>query len=252
VSAPKPDDKEVKQQMANINFVPDDYVQNNESRRTNLMYLILFAVLMIALCGSFMTIKIRQRACGIKEKLVNTKMVQIQEAIKKFEELQTKRGAMMRTALTTSELLEPVPRSVLLASLTNNLPQGVSLLRLGLVQKESRQPAPTMSTSKYKAKQAQKAAAEAAKVSQEKLLETHIDIEGIAPSDLQVAAYIERLSNSSLLENVALVESKEHKVEDSTTSRQFKLTAMLRKEIHLTRNDVKAIRDEAENTIWNF
>ncbi len=237
--------------MANINFVPDDYVQNNESRRTNLMYLILFAVVMIALCSSFMTIKIRQRTCGIKEKLVNTKMIQIQEAIEKFEELQTKRGAMMRTALTTSELLEPVPRSVLLASLTNNLPQGVSLLKLGLVQKESRQPTSTVSTSNYKAKQAKKAAAEA-KVSQEKQLETHIDIEGMAPSDLQVAAYIERLSNSSLLENVALVESKEHKVEDSTTFRQFKLTAMLRKEIHLTRDDVKAIRDEAENTIWNF
>lgn len=68
--------------MVNINFVPDDYVQNNESRRTNLMYLVLFGVVMIALCSSFMTIKIRQRACGIKEKLVTTKMSQIQEAIK--------------------------------------------------------------------------------------------------------------------------------------------------------------------------
>jgi len=238
--------------MANINFVPDDYVQNNESRRTNLMYLVLFGVVMIALCSSFMTIKIRQRACGIKEKLVTTKMSQIQEAIKQFEELQSKRGAMMRTALTTAELLEPVPRSVLLASLTNNLPQGVSLLKVSLVQKEPRQTSHVAPTSKYQAAQAKKAAAAKDKVSREKLLETHIDIEGIAPSDLQVAAYIERLSNSSLLDNVALVESKEHKVEDSTTLRQFKLMAMLRKDVHLTKEDVKRIRDRAENTIWNF
>jgi hypothetical protein len=35
-----------------------------------------------------------------------------------------------------------------------------------------------------------------------------MDIEGIAPSDLQVAAYIEHLGNSVLLDDVALVESK--------------------------------------------
>jgi Tfp pilus assembly protein PilN len=238
--------------MANINFVPDDYVQNNISRRTNLMYLVLFAVVMIALCGSFMTIKIRQRACSIKEKLVTTKMAKIQETIKQFEELQAKRGAMMRTALTTAELLEPVPRSVLLASLTNNLPQGVSLLKLSLVQKESRQTGQVTPSSKYQAAQAKKTAAVEEKISQEKLLETHIDIEGMAPSDLQVAAYIERLSNSSLLDNVALVESKEHKIEDSTTFRRFKLMAMLRRDVHLTREDVKRIRDGVENKLWNF
>lgn len=196
-----------------------------------------------------MTIKIRQRACRVKEKLVNTKMTEIQKAIKQFEELQAKRGAMMRTALTTAELLEPVPRSVLLASLTNNLPSGVSLLKLNLLQKVPKQSSQAAPSSKYQAAQAKKESAE--KVSQEKLIETHIDIEGMAPSDLQVAAYIERLTNSSLLDNVALVESKEHKIEDSTF-RRFKLTAMLGKDVHLTREDVKKIRDGAENTLWNF
>ncbi|MBC8468087.1 MAG: PilN domain-containing protein [Planctomycetes bacterium] len=238
--------------MANINFVPDDYVQNTESSRTNLLYFVLFGVVMIALCGSFMTIKIRQRACGVKEQLVNTKMTKIQEAIKKFEELQTKRGEMMRTALTTSQLIEPVPRSVLLASLTNNLPQGVSLLKLGLLQKESGRSLQSAPTSKYQSKQGQKDAANAQQISQESLLDTHIDIEGVAPSDLQVAEYIGRLGNSSLLDNVALVESKEHEVKDSNTFRRFKLTAMLKKEVHLTREDVKNIRDEAENAMWNF
>jgi len=237
--------------MANINFVPDDYVQNTESSRTNLLYLVLFGVVMIALCGSFMTIKIRQRACGVKEQLVNTKMTKIQEAIKKFEELQTKRGEMMRTALTTSQLIEPVPRSVLLASLTNNLPQGVSLLKLGLLQKESARGLKSAPTSKYQSKQAKKAA-NAQQLSQERLLETHIDIEGVAPTDLQVAEYIGRLGNSTLLNNVSLVESKEHDVNDGTAFRRFKLTAMLKKEVHLTRDDVKSIREEAESAMWNF
>jgi Tfp pilus assembly protein PilN len=238
--------------MANINFVPDDYVQNTESSRTNVLYLVLFGVVMIALVGSFMTIKIRQRACGIKEKLVNTKMDKIQQAIKQFEELQTKRGEMMRTALTTSGLIEPVPRSVLLASLTNNLPQGVSLISLGVIQKEPVQNPKAAQTSKYQAKQAQKTDTDNSVAAQEKMLDTNIDIEGMAPSDLEVAEYIKRLSNSSLLTNVALVESKEHKVDDGTIYRRFKLTAMLQKEVNLTLDDVKKIREEAESAMWNF
>ena len=48
--------------MPNINFVPDDYVQSNESRRANLMCLVLLSVVMAGLGGSFVTIKIRQGA----------------------------------------------------------------------------------------------------------------------------------------------------------------------------------------------
>ncbi len=238
--------------MVNINFVPDDYIRNNESRKTNLMYLILLVVVMTALGGSFITIKIRQHACVSKEKLVNSRMVKMQEAIKKFDELQIKKRAMMKTALTTAELLEPVPRSVLLASLTNNLPPGVSLVNLNLLQKEPKQKQSNqvVATSKYQATQAGVKAAQA-KLSPEQLLETHIEIEGMAPSDLQVASYIKRLSNSSLLDNVALVESKEQKIEDSTF-RQFKLTAILQNDVHLTKEDVETIRNKAESTVWNF
>lgn len=238
--------------MVNINFVPDDYIHNNESRRTNLMYLILLVVVMTALGGSFITIQIRQRACNAKEQLVNSRMAKMQEAIKQFDELQGKKREMMKTALTTAELLEPVPRSILLASLTNNLPPGVSLINLNMLQKEPKlqQNNQVVATSKYQATQTEKKAVRS-KLSPEQLLETHIEIEGVAPSDLQVASYIERLSNSNLMDNVALVESKELKVEDSTF-RQFKLTAMLTNDVHLTKNDVETIRNRAEGTVWNF
>ena len=57
--------------MVNINFVPDDYVQSSESRKTNLIYLVLFLVIMVILGGTFMVIKVRQKAIGAKEKIVN-------------------------------------------------------------------------------------------------------------------------------------------------------------------------------------
>ena len=233
--------------MININFVPDDYVQSHESRRTNLMYLVLLMIVMMALGGSFMIIKIRQRTCNAKEIVINARLDKIQENIQQFEDLQIRRKAMMKTALTTTELLEPVPRSVVLASLTNNLPPGVSLLKLHVIQNESN-PISQAATNKYEATHAKRAATQS-NVPQENSLETQIDIGGVAPSDLQVAAYIERLSNSRLLDNVALVESKEHKTDDGTF-RQFKLSAKLRKNVHLSKKDIDEIRIKVKDTAW--
>ena len=73
------------------------------------------------------------------------------EAIKQFELLQSRRKEMMKTALMTAELLEPLPRSIVLASLTNELPAGTSLMEVKFNQKE---PAGKTSTSAYQAKKA--------------------------------------------------------------------------------------------------
>ncbi len=235
--------------MVNINFVPDDYVQNNESRKMNLIYIVLLLAVLVALGGSFVTIKIRQRACTVKENLVNQRMAQTQETMKQLEELQTKRKEMMKTALTTAELLEPVPRSILLAALTNNLPSGVSLMDLNFMQKEPKNTVQS-SVSKFQATQTGTKDSQE-RLSMEQLLETNINIEGVATSDLQVAEYIKKLSVSNLLDNVALVESKEYKVEE-TAFRRFKLTAMLKKDVHLSKEDVEDIRGKAEGTVWNF
>jgi hypothetical protein len=186
-------------------------------------------------------------------------MLKKQDDIKKVDALQAKSKAMMKTALTTAELLEPLPRSVLLASLTNSLPVGVSLVQLNLVQKESKQlrAAVEANTKFDKASQAQQSQKDAKasegenKISPEKLLETQIDIEGLAASDLQVAAYIERLNSSILLENVALVESKEQKIDD-VTFRQFKLTAMLKKDVHLTKEDVDKMKIAGDQAARSF
>jgi len=150
-----------------------------------------------------------------------------------------------------------------LASLTNNLPIGTSLLQLNLVQKEPKLTKPVAQPNKYQASQARKAASTQPE-SREKLLETHIDIEGIAQNDLQVASYIERLNNSDILDNVALVESKEYNINrgvrrntdtfgaQGARFRQFKLTAMLKKGINLTKEDISRVRGRYEKSVYNF
>ena len=235
--------------MININFVPEDYVRNNESKRMNLIYIFLFVVVMVALSGSFFTIKYRKKILNDREKVVDNELAQRKEEIKKVQQLQDRRNQMWGRALITAELIEPVSRSLLLASLTNNLPNGVSLLKLNLIQKESNGPSRvggSTAATKYESLKGKETGAKASDETQslERGLQTHIDIEGIAPSDLEVASYIERLGNSMLITNVALVESREFEAKNSKSKssnkfRHFKLTAMLNNNVELTSEDIK-------------
>jgi Tfp pilus assembly protein PilN len=227
--------------MANIDFVPDDYMQHRDSSRSNFLYLILFAAVMGAIGVTFSIIKIRQKAAEAELLLVNSKLGQAGKQVAQLEELKTKSKAMMKTMMMTSELLEPVPKSVILACLTNNLPGGVSLLKLNMVEKEVKAPSGgSAASSQYEA-----ASAAAGSVVNEKVIETRLSIEGIAPSDIEVAIYISRLDGSILLDEVALVESKEHKI-DKVKFREFKLSAILKRGILLTKKDVAEIRQRRE------
>jgi hypothetical protein len=120
-----------------------------------------------------------------------------------------------------------------------------------MVQKEPRKNSNSSKSSKYKAARAENSEDET-KLSPEQMLETHISIGGMAPTDLQVASYIERLTSSNLLDDVALVESKEFVTNDNSTFRKFKLTAMLKRNVHLTKADVDNIKGKAQESIWNF
>ena len=228
--------------MVNIDFVPDDYIQERESSKANFLYLVLLGSLLGAIVVTFSIIKIRQTAVGAELRAVSLKMTAAKEQIRQLEELQGKRKEMMKTALMTAELLEPVPRSVLLACLTNNMPAGVSLLELKLVQRQRSAQANTV-----KKGGDYKSAKEAAALDDDSLLfkeshaDTEIQIEGIAPRDIEVAGYIARLSGADLLSNVSLVESKEHEI-DGINFREFKLKTMLSQDIELTKEDVENIR----------
>jgi len=230
--------------MVNIDFVPEEYVQQRQCCKANVMYLVLFTALMTAIVITFLVIKVRQKNIEAKLLFLNSNMVKAHEQFKQLEELQSKRKTMMKNLVMTAELLEPVPRSVILASLTNNLPSGVSLLSLKLEQKERKPDARTASASQYE----QKANAAKTEVSKEQLIDTHIEIEGVAPSDIEVASYIARLSESILLDRVALVESREYEIEEAKF-RRFELKAMLKRDILLTKEEIVGIRLNRQGTM---
>ncbi|MBN2512334.1 MAG: PilN domain-containing protein [Sedimentisphaerales bacterium] len=246
--------------MATINFVPNDYIQQRQSSRANLMYLTLLAALLGGIGVTFSVIKMRQSVVGRELAAINAKMMEAKEQITQLEELKTKGKTMMKSMVMTAELLEPIPRSVVLACLTNNMPSGVSLLEMQLVEKENKvlatpaaKPAAAAAPAKPGAKttQYQSAAAKnqkAAAPETKTVLQSNLEIEGIAPSDIEVASFIASLSGSILLDSVELVQSKEQDI-DGVKFRQFRLRTSMKSNLTLTKDDISQIRKKREEMI---
>lgn len=229
--------------MAMINFVPDDYVQQRRASRSNVLYLMLLLAMLGAIGITFGFIKMRQRAVQTELAQLNSRMAEAQQQIAQLEELKTKSQTMMKTMVMTAELLEAVPRSIILASLTNNLPSGVSLLDFGLEEKETqiyKSAAKNTTSSRYS-----KANATADAGEPQKTVSTNLQIKGIAPSDIQVAGFISRLNDAILFDDVSLVESKEIEIE-KIKYRQFQLKAVIRPDLALTKENIDEIREKRE------
>lgn len=233
--------------MATINFVPDDYVQQRQSSRANVLYLMMLTAMLGAIGVTFGFIKMRQKAVKGELEQLDLRMKQTQQQMAELEQLEKQRVTMMKTMVTTAELLEPVPRSILLASLTNNLPTGVSLLEFKLQEKEIISK-PASAGGQPKAKGATSAAASKEAAQPVTTVESSLDIVGIAPSDIQVAAFIAHLSGTILFDQVALVESKEEDI-DGVKFRQFRLNAMLKPNLTLSKEDIDTIRKTQEEVL---
>lgn len=227
--------------MGTINFVPDDYVNQRQSSRANILYLMLLMAMLGAIGVTFGFIKMRQRSVTAEMAALNVRMNSAREQIAQLEQLKDKGQAMLNTMVMTSELIETAPRSVILASLTNNLPGGVSLLDLELKENElnSRTSAGRSSrpANQY---QARTDSGDGSETSQRQI-ETSLQLMGLAPSDIEVAAYISRLNSSILLDRVELVESKE-RIIDEVKFREFTLRARLKPNLQLTKDDIDTIR----------
>ena len=239
--------------MATINFVPNDYVQQRQSSRANSLYLILLIAVLAGIAVTFSVLKMRQRSVQAELTSLNSRLNQAKEQIAKLEELKSKSNTRMKVMMMTATLIEPVPRSILLACLTNNLPVGVSLTALTMEEENKPKsartsPVKSRAADKKRAgykKQAKESVAD--EVIQPEEADVKLEIQGLAPSDIEVASYIANLSGSVLLDQVQLVQSEECDV-DGIKFREFRLTAHIRSNLKLTRKDIEAIRKKRNET----
>src|SRR5687768_4071300 len=213
-----------------LSFLPDDYLERKAQRRTNAICATLFLVVMVAIGSAFTYTEKAMREAERQHDDVERKYTEAAKRIEQVTQLQEKQRTMAMQAELTASLLEKVPRSFLLAEVTNAMPPGVSLLDLMLESKRRHTAAPEKTTSGG-AKNAferktpaakKKGQSGAAQQSEARVFDVSVKVTGVASTDVQVAQFITRLNQSPLLKDVNLVISDEYK-DSEEAMRKFQI-----------------------------
>ena len=217
--------------MRVMNFLPADYTERRGRRRANLVCLALAGVGLLIL-GVFGALSATQ-ALGVASlrRAVEQQYQDVGQQIEQLKELEKRKEDLVHKVELSADLLERVPRSHILARLTNALPPDTSVQVLVMTTVDVEVPA---SEVKASAKTADREpAAEGAKSSKkkrtEKVLrrEVQFRLNGLAKTDVEVAEYIGRLNADPLFEEVNLRFSEEFPYAEGVVMRRFELTFRL-------------------------
>jgi len=215
-------------------FLPEDYLREKHERRTNIIGLVLFGVVMFGVAAAFFVTNREWESVKAEQERVNREYAAETRKISQLHVLEDQKAEMLEKAEITTALLERVPRSVLLAELINRMPDELTLTELGLEGTRSRAPRETSSARSGSRSFVRGSEGDGSKGDEPEIVPPpsytfELELVGLAGSDQQVADYERSLQECPLLENVEMISTKEHTVED-VALRQFKIEAWIRRD----------------------
>ena len=216
--------------MSTINLLPEDYLQSRAQRRTNMLCVILFGVVMAGIGGAALVSAENARNTRQVRDQVDVSYAKAASLLMQMQELEAQKRTMIRKAKATADLLERVPRSYVLAVLAEALPENASLVQFQLEPKRksaAAAPAPAGNRSSKFAK------AKAQQQTDQQELVVALEVVGLAATDVEVATFITNLLRNPMLSSVELSYSQEkvlravQKGQEDLRVREFKVTVDL-------------------------
>lgn len=195
-----------------LSFLPDDYLEQKWKRRANVVCAILVMLVAGGVAAAAYYVRNYDRGVLARYDEVDARYTDAARKIDQVKKMHEQQRQVVHHAELAASLVEKVPRSNLLAEITNSLPTGVSLMEMEMDSKphQDAAAAPTSSFEQHKA-QLEKANSDAlgmgAKPPQ---FDVHLKMTGIAQNDVQVAQLMTRLSHSKLFNDVNLVVSESY------------------------------------------
>lgn len=225
----------------NDSFLPTEYTEQRIDRRTHVMAMLLFIVVLAAVFAAFMWKRNEWKQVEQVRRDVELRYEAAGAEVEQVMKLKVAQQATVNRAELAAALVEKVPRSILLAELINHMPTGLGLIELKLESTRIIEPDKSKKTKGRKNRtgtrvQKQDERPEAPRY------DTRLSLTGFAPTDVHVSEFLSALNDHPLLENVNLVSSQETIAEDRTI-REFKLTASLP-----ANADVRVLADSND---WN-
>ena len=205
--------------MSTINLLPDDYLKRRGQRRSNIVCMALFAVVLAGVIGAnAVTSQSERHTLQIRDR-VNDEYAQATKLIQHMQSLGTKRAVMVQKGQVTASLVERMPRSTVLGTVVTACPEGVSLTEVSLLCKAKKSNS-SPSSSRGRRRGSKKLSTSSRKAGGAGAVEVGMTIAGLAKTDTQVAKFIANLAASRpLIKDVNLVFSQEKLVVRANTNK---------------------------------
>lgn len=190
-------------------FLPEDYLSKRAERRTNLISLTLFALVMVGVVGAFLVTNREWKDIQGYQEAINVRYSEAAKEIDQLKQLEQQKAQLLAKAELTTALIERVPRSILLAEIINRMPDEMTILVFELKSKRvASMPAAISRTVKSAATASRASPNAAAGMSAPAVTapqyHTKVIIEGITISHTKVARFGASLQDNPLLTNVEL------------------------------------------------
>ena len=217
--------------MQVTNFLPDDYLRRRGIRRANWMCLGTAAGTLLLLGAVVAFVFIRSWSMAGTRSLAELQYQVASRQIDDLEQLGERKTSLLHKVELSTALLERVPRSNVLARLTNHLPEHTSLtsvtMQLEVMKMKPKKAAAGADDTQSAGGKPPTGAAgkNQPRVVRAKRLRFRLD--GLAETDVEVAEYISRLHADPLFENVDLQFSEAFPYQEDVTMRRFQMSLLL-------------------------
>jgi Tfp pilus assembly protein PilN len=229
--------------MKVINFLPDDYLHRQGLRRANVICALIGAGALVAIGSAVGLLGVQAIGVAHMRTVVDRKYEEAGRQIKQMKELEDRKAGLLHKVELSSSLLERVPRSFVLAKLTNNLPAHTSLTSVTMLTatvEVEQKPEPTPDSAdagdegKASGPKDGTAKSKAAAAGGKKRAPTKIKVKrvqftlaGLATTDVDVADYIGRLCTEPIFDDVDLKFSEEFPYKENMRMRRFEIVLRL-------------------------
>ena len=203
-----------------MSFLPEDYLEKKIARRTNAIFVSLFAVVLTAVVAADFVGR-RQDARQLDE--LASRHAEFEKMRRQFEQIEAlnaEKQRMKQMANVTATLKDNVLKSMVFAELINSMPATLRLTELDLETKAAKDPAPQPRSTVQREKLRQAATGQ----DEVQIVPTvvELDLQGLAPTDVEISEYIGALNFHPMFDDVSLAFVEEQR-DGETMMRKFRI-----------------------------
>ncbi len=225
-------------------FLPDDYVKGRAERRTNVLAITLFVVVMGGVALAYLATDRTWNDVRAARAAVNQRYQDAGARIEEMKAYEERVARIVDKAHIAVGLLDTVPRSNLLAEIVGRMPDALSLTRFNLetteIKAPKEKPAVVGSISTRGGAKAPNAAEESTPRPEPRRWATTVELEGLAPTLEEVSLFIDALVSVEVFRRVRLDHTRQVEIDDRGM-REFRVLFELDPDADIRRFDAASV-----------